>query len=258
MKCNMKTILVIVFVFFHTMGKGQCDPDQLKDFKDDNAPNETFLKDFSVFITGEENSHVYDMRLGGEKKYRFYFSLSENYNGEGRVTLDKNGTIIYNKVLDKEKVNSFDIICDKAGAYHMTFYKVNGEELCAEAVLVRVGDSDKEDGEGPLYLDTYEKVYEIVDQMPAFNEERGDLNIFRNWVVDNLEYPEEAKAKQAKGRVFVQFIVDKNGYVKDVEIVRGVEPILDSYTKELIESCPKWRKPGLIDGHPVKVSSLFL
>lgn len=98
-----------------------------------------------------------------------------------------------------------------------------------------------------------EEVFFIVEHMPEFPG--GDLEL-RKFIAANIKYPEEAKAKGLSGKVFVQFIIDKNGDVVNPKIARGIDPILDNEAIRVIKSLPKW-KPGeqskRIDGEKVWV-----
>ncbi|MFC2138996.1 energy transducer TonB, partial [Bacteroidota bacterium] len=100
-------------------------------------------------------------------------------------------------------------------------------------------------------------VYFIVDEMPVFKENIKNYMDFRQWIGANLKYPEEAIGKQLEGKVFVQFVVSEQGVVKNVRIVRGVDPVLDEYTLELIKNSPKWLKPGYQDDKAVNVAFTF-
>ena len=67
-----------------------------------------------------------------------------------------------------------------------------------------------------------------------------------------VRYPQIAKEYGIEGRVFVTFVIDKKGKVKDVEIIKGVDPNLDKEAKRVIESLPKFT-PGKQRGKAVRV-----
>lgn len=91
------------------------------------------------------------------------------------------------------------------------------------------------------------KVHLFVEEMPVFP---GNLNA---WIYNNIHYPEAAKDKGIEGRVYIRFIIEKDGSVSDVKIIRGVSPELDNEAKEVIASMPKWF-PGKHNNVPVRVS----
>jgi TonB family protein len=98
------------------------------------------------------------------------------------------------------------------------------------------------------------EVFVVVEVMPTFkNKSSGD---FRNYIGQNLRYPEAAAKNGIKGKVFVQFIVETDGSVSNVKIVKGAHPLLDKEAKRVIESSPKWQ-PGKQRGQPVRVSFTF-
>ncbi len=90
----------------------------------------------------------------------------------------------------------------------------------------------------------------VVEVMPSFRG--GDINKFRDWVQKRTNYPQVAIDNKIKGKVFLTFIVEPNGAVTNVTVVKGVDPILDIEAVKAIESSPKW-SPGLQRGQPVRV-----
>ena len=98
-----------------------------------------------------------------------------------------------------------------------------------------------------------EEVFFIVEHMPEFPG--GDIAL-RKFIAENVKYPEEAKGKGLTGKVFVQFVIDKNGDVVSPKIVRGVDPILDNEAIRVIQSLPKWT-PGSQRGNAVNVSYTY-
>ena len=90
----------------------------------------------------------------------------------------------------------------------------------------------------------------IVETMPTFKG--GDLTEFRNWVGKRTRYPEAAINNKIRGTVFLTFIVEKDGSVSNVTVVKGVHPLLDEEAVRAISDSPKW-SPGLQRGLPVRV-----
>jgi protein TonB len=99
-----------------------------------------------------------------------------------------------------------------------------------------------------------EQVFVVVEDMPGFGG--GDSNKFREYIAKNLRYPEVAAENGIQGRVFVQFVVEPDGRVSNVKVVRGVDPALDKEAVRVVESSPPW-KPGKQRGKPVRVSFTF-
>ena len=95
------------------------------------------------------------------------------------------------------------------------------------------------------------EIFLIVEEMPEFP---GGEEALRKYIADNVKFPDEAKANGQEGKVFVQFIIDKNGDAKDVEIVNGTGiDCLDNEAIRVVKSMPQW-KPGRQRGQNVNVS----
>ena len=99
-----------------------------------------------------------------------------------------------------------------------------------------------------------EEVFFIVEDMPTFQGKPVDN--FRNYIADNIVYPEEAAKNGIEGKVFVQFKVNSSGKVADARIVRGVDPLLDAEALRVIKSSPDW-EPGKQRGKKVCVMFTF-
>lgn len=94
------------------------------------------------------------------------------------------------------------------------------------------------------------KVYfEEVDEMPEYP---GGKKAMFKFISENVQYPENAKKEGVTGKVFISFVVDKDGNVTDVQIARGVDSDLNKEAVRVVKKLEKW-KPGKKDGELVKV-----
>lgn len=93
-------------------------------------------------------------------------------------------------------------------------------------------------------------VFDVAEQMPEFPD--GGIPGLMDYFKKNMRYPEAAKEKGMQGRVTVQFVVDKDGSIKNARILRPVNEEFDAEALRLINSMPKW-KPGMQKGEPVAV-----
>ena len=93
-------------------------------------------------------------------------------------------------------------------------------------------------------------VYQIVEQMPEFPGGEAELILY---ISKNIHYPQEAKEKGIQGRVFIGFVIEKDGSVSNIRNLRGVDSELDAEAMRVVESMPRW-KPGMHRGEPVRVS----
>lgn len=98
------------------------------------------------------------------------------------------------------------------------------------------------------------EIFFIVEDMPSFQGKGQDG--FRTWIGNNLQYPEIAAENGISGRVFVKFVVEPDGSISNVQLVRGVDPALDKEAIRVVKSSPKWA-PGKQRGKPVRVSFTF-
>lgn len=96
--------------------------------------------------------------------------------------------------------------------------------------------------------------FAAVENKPGFNG--GDANDFSKWVSENIQYPQAAIDSQIEGRVILQFTVSKEGDVKDVEVLRGVNELLDAEAVRVVSASPKW-EAGSQNGIPVAVNYTF-
>ena len=96
--------------------------------------------------------------------------------------------------------------------------------------------------------------FALVEEKPKF--QGGDANDFSKWVNSKLVYPELAKENGVQGRVTLQFTVYTDGSVRDVKVLRGVDPSLDKEAVRIVSSSPKWT-PGKQRERPVKVTYTF-
>ena len=95
-----------------------------------------------------------------------------------------------------------------------------------------------------------EEVYGAVDQMPEFP---GGEMALRDWISNHIRYPKIASDKGIQGKVYINFVVEKDGSISNVRVVHGVEASLDKEALRVINSLPRWRA-GLQGGEPVRVS----
>jgi protein TonB len=98
--------------------------------------------------------------------------------------------------------------------------------------------------------DGSDEPFMIVEVTPTFKG--GNLEKFREWVQKRTNYPQMAQDNGIQGRVFLTFVVERDGTVSNVVVVKGVDPLLDEEARRAILESPKW-SPGLQRGRPVRV-----
>ena len=93
------------------------------------------------------------------------------------------------------------------------------------------------------------KVFDVVEEMPSFPGGQGALMSFLN---SNIKYPVVAQENGVQGRVIVGFVVERDGSITDVKVMRSVDPSLDREAQRVVRAMPRW-KPGKQNGSAVRV-----
>ena len=93
------------------------------------------------------------------------------------------------------------------------------------------------------------KVYDTADEMPAFP---GGPNGLMQFISSNLHYPLVCEENGIQGRVVCSFVIERDGSVSDVRIIKSVDPSLDKEAIRVVSSMPKWI-PGRQNGQMVRV-----
>ena len=117
----------------------------------------------------------------------------------------------------------------------------NGEILKAKEVIA--------EPEPPKHEEE-NKVFDIVEQQPLFP---GGPAALMKYLSENTKYPVVAQENGVQGRVTVQFVVEKDGSISDVHVLRGVDPSLDKEAVRVVKSMPRWT-PGKQNGITVRVN----
>ncbi|MFZ6037207.1 MAG: energy transducer TonB [Bacteroidota bacterium] len=94
-----------------------------------------------------------------------------------------------------------------------------------------------------------EEIFVVVENQPEFP---GGQAAMMKFLSENIKYPVIAQENGIQGRVICNFVVERDGSITDVQVVRGVDPSLDREAVRVIQSMPKW-KPGMQRGKPVRV-----
>lgn len=98
--------------------------------------------------------------------------------------------------------------------------------------------------------DVEEEVFNIVEEMPEYP---GGIGMMSDFLSKNIVYPQMAREKGIQGTVFIGFIVEKDGSVSNVKVMRGIGSGCDEEAVRVVKLMPKWR-PGKQRGKAVRVS----
>ena len=102
------------------------------------------------------------------------------------------------------------------------------------------------DSSNDMSSEDADKIYMIAEQMPSF---KGNVN---SWLSSHIQYPAVAAENGVQGRVIVKFVVTAEGYVRQAQVVRGVDSSLNREAVRVVNSMPAWN-PGMNNGRYVNV-----
>ena len=94
-----------------------------------------------------------------------------------------------------------------------------------------------------------QQVFDVVEQMPEYP---GGMQALLNYLMENVKYPEDAEKQKIEGRVIAIFVVETDGSISNVEVVKPVFPSLDAEAVRVLSAMPKWT-PGKQSGKAVRV-----
>ena len=127
-----------------------------------------------------------------------------------------------------------------------------GVLLAISLIAVFACEQDKQEKQNTNQLksaSTREDVFVVVEDAPEYP---GGVLELRKFLAQNVKYPAEALKNSTQGKVYVTFVVNKDGSVSDAKIARGVDPLLDAEAVRVVNTLPKW-KPGRQSGRDVAV-----
>ncbi|SHJ93157.1 protein TonB [Reichenbachiella agariperforans] len=116
------------------------------------------------------------------------------------------------------------------------------EELTIDIDDVVVVDEELEEEEPDVYIG-------VVEQMP---EPVGGMASFYSHIGREMKYPNRARRDGVEGRVFVQFVVDRDGSIAEIEVIKGISTDCDEEAARVLATVPRWN-PGKQRGKPVRV-----
>ncbi|MDX2189135.1 MAG: energy transducer TonB [Bacteroidota bacterium] len=197
--------------------------------------------------------------------YKDYKTFSDKSNYDFYATIFKNDNLTYSaieyyigdsikakytykskKELNVNKYNLRSLIEKEKLVLNGTYLKFRNNTTI-------FGESEYDFGKekyGPVEYYYGDTVYLVADEMPKFPSDNS--NWLKEFIKNNIRYPEEALSKGINGRVMVSFYIDKIGNVKILNLIKKVDPLLDNEAIRVIQSFPNWI-PGKINGFPVCV-----
>jgi len=147
-----------------------------------------------------------------------------------------------NEVKEDQEVKSQDDLSATNTA--IGAFTVEGNDETAEVKHVEEKIAEPEP---PKVEET--KVFDVVEQMPSFP---GGPSALMQYLSSNIKYPVVAEENGVQGRVVCTFVVERDGSITDVRVVKSVDPSLDKEAMRVVKSMPKWI-PGKQNGSAVRV-----
>jgi protein TonB len=126
-----------------------------------------------------------------------------------------------------------------------------------DTIAPKVDSVQDAEGKSALLISSVEElpIYPGCEAAVAASREEG-FNCFNRMIMAlvgrNAVYPKKARQKGIQGNVYVRFIIEKDGYVSNVEVVRSVDPELDAEAARVIKMLPRM-EPAKVNGKPVRI-----
>lgn len=164
------------------------------------------------------------------------------YGPVAHISRQKNFVIQVNQENTSNRITKKQIAIEKESTPSPKVVYQQTEDINLELSHDEINDIDEEISEDGLFL--------IVEQMPEFPGGTEDL---KRYLIKNIHYPEDALNNGIQGVVYVRFVINREGIVQDVNVVRGLQPSCDAEAIRIVQSMPRW-KPGMQRGRGVSVS----
>ena len=110
------------------------------------------------------------------------------------------------------------------------------------------GFANKTTNHNGVNANTDKVLFRVIEELPEFP---GGATEFMKWLTRNLRYPKTAEENNINGKVVVSFIINKNGSISDIKIIKSLDPDCDDEVLRVMKKMPKW-KPGTEKGRPVR------
>jgi TonB family protein len=154
------------------------------------------------------------------------------------------------KSINPEDIEKIEVLKDKSAVELYGGKAENGVVIITSKKTTSAVNSTKSEVTVTGYADNKaDKSFVVIEQMPMFP---GGENAMVTWITTNLKYPGKAVKDKIEGNVPVNFLVTRTGKIKDVKVLKSVNPLLDEEAVRVISSMPDW-KPGSQAGKLVDV-----
>ena len=172
------------------------------------------------------------------------------------ILLEKDGKELYYTTSDKN--GRYEITKINAGAYNVKVSCEGYETVTIRDVNIPVKKltfqdfwlKNKEASAAPSQkvVASQDSIYRVAEVMPQYP---GGPNEMMRYIQENIKYPQSAKDNKIEGRVFVSFVVEKDGSITNAAVMRGIDKECDAEALRVVASMPKWT-PGQHKGEVVR------
>lgn len=171
--------------------------------------------------------------------HRLYQDEYQSFKGVNVDELDNSGKIVNHTLTDENGYFSISI----SNPADSILIHADGYEPMKFEIF-------RTDGQiAGFILDETDEVSLVVSDAPEFP---GGTQALQKFITSNMEYPSDALRDSIKGRVLVQFTVEKDGSITDIEVLKHVHPLLDTEAVRIVSGMPRWI-PGKHFGFPRRV-----
>ena len=159
------------------------------------------------------------------------------------VVLENNGTEVASDRTGTD--GRYEMTSIPAGTYELKATLGGYTSTTMKGIVVAAGKF--------AFMDIYmnqdgDTIYNVAETMPQFP---GGPNALMKYLSENTKYPESAKANKIEGRVFVSFVIEKDGSITNAEVMRGIDKECDAEAVRVVSSMPKWQA-GTQNGEAVR------
>ena len=211
--------------------------------------NHEYIVDAKVIATVGISKPAYRKSLALNALHTSYLSLGTFYSKSQILTRMKMMNQSPKSIKSIKMLTlSFMTIC-----LIFVFSCENNEEKISNIENVSITD-DKDVGSPETTVKTSDEVFTVVEEQPTF--QGGGNAAFIDYVGKNLQFPEALIEKNIEGKVYVEFVIEKDGTVTNVAVVKGLDPDADKEAERVIQNSPQWT-PGKQNGNPVRVRMIL-
>lgn len=132
------------------------------------------------------------------------------------------------EVREEDEIKTQDEVNQAKAAISVADVKGNDEENGKDI-------ADLEDHK--LIVASEDEVFQVVEQAPEYP---GGMAALMKWIGKEIKYPSIAQEMNIEGRVIVQFVIGRDGSVRDVQVLRTVDPTLDKEAVRVVKAMRKW------------------